>query len=76
MTSDTEMEALHLRVEKLEERNAFQDQTIEDLNATITDQWKALDRLKRDVERLTSELSDMEQSIGAPAQRDPPPPHY
>ncbi len=62
------------RIEKLEERLAHQDQAIEDLNATITDQWKVLERYKREIERLESELAQMGET-GAPPV-DPPPPHY
>ena len=62
------------RLEALETRIAFQDQTIEELNATITAQWKQIDL-------LTRKLSQMEEQVRSGSQiADPstelPPPHY
>ncbi len=62
------------RLEALEMRVAFQDQTIEELNAALTAQWKV-------VEALTQKLARMEEQVRAgthiadPAN-DRPPPHY
>lgn len=67
---------LQARLDALEERIAHQDQAIEDLNETITSQFKLIDTLKRDLGRLTDEMREMEQSANAPAGREPPPPHY
>lgn len=72
----TDKELFSARLEKLEERTAFQEQTIEDLNTTITDQWQVIEKLKRDILRLTSQLEDMDENVGAPGGREPPPPHY
>ena len=52
MTDD----ALLARIEKLEERSAFQEQAIDDLSKALTDQWKLLDSFKRDMSRLSDEL--------------------
>lgn len=72
--ADQTIADLTTRIEKLEEKLAFQDQAIEDLNSTITDQWKVLDRYKREIERLNSEMSELGDNV-SPAS-DPPPPHY
>ena len=72
MTDD----ALKLRLEKLEERSAFQEQTIEELSAALTDQWKLLEEFKREVSRLTDELKAVEDNIAQGDHREPPPPHY
>lgn len=64
------------RIETLEERIAFQDQTIEQLSEALTDQWKLVEALKRDVERLGGELKAVEDNIAMGEQREPPPPHY
>jgi SlyX protein len=63
------------RLDALETRIAHQDQAIEDLNQTITSQWKDIDRLKREVERLSDRVANAEQAIG-PDQDEPPPPHW
>ncbi len=52
------------RLDELEIRVAHQDQTIEDLNAAITAQWKLIERLEARVERLGERVTDSEQSAG------------
>ncbi len=64
------------RLDALEARIAHQDQAIEDLNETITSQWKDIDRLKREVERLSDRVANAEQAIGPDAGDEPPPPHW
>ncbi|KAF0132401.1 MAG: SlyX protein [Xanthobacteraceae bacterium] len=64
------------RLEALEVRAAFQDQTIEDLNATITAQWQELDRLKHLIARLEDHVREAEVAAGGPQMPEPPPPHY
>ncbi len=63
------------RIDELEIRIAHQDQTIEDLNAAITAQWKLIERLERQVTMLGERVAEAEQSAGA-APVDRPPPHY
>jgi SlyX protein len=69
-------QALATRIEALENQMAFQDQTIEDLNKTITDQWAEFDKLRREISRLKSEINDVHSSIDGPGNGEPPPPHY
>jgi SlyX protein len=70
----TEIETLTQRIDGLEMRIAHQDRTIEDLNATITGQWKQLEDLAYRVSRMAEELREVESSAaGGP---EPPPPHY
>jgi SlyX protein len=64
------------RLDELEMRVVHQDQTIEDLNAAITAQWKLIERLERQVARLAERVADSEQSTGQAAPVDRPPPHY
>jgi SlyX protein len=68
--------ALNARIEKLEERAAFQENAIEELSDTVTDQWKLIDAMKRDTQRLTDELKQVEDNLERGEQREPPPPHY
>ena len=69
MTDTSRLDALEIRI-------AHQDQAIEDLNETITAQWKEIDRLKREVERLSDRISSAEAAIGPEAGEEPPPPHW
>lgn len=65
------------RLNELEMRIAHQDGTIEDLNRTVTDQWKVIDRLTREVAMLAERMKLAEQAVltGDPGD-EPPPPHW
>lgn len=70
----TDTGAIGDRIDALEIRLAYQDETIERLNAAVTAQWTLIDALKREVDRLTERV---EQAAGGPS--DPlseKPPHY
>ena len=64
------------RLDELEMRVVHQDQTIEDLNAAITAQWKLIDRLERQVARLGERVAETEQAVSEAAPVNTPPPHY
>jgi SlyX protein len=62
------------RIEALETRIAYQDRTIEELNAALTEQWKLIDQ-------LTKRLMQMEEQVRsgsyiADPSSERPPPHY
>jgi SlyX protein len=69
------IEALNTRIDTLETRLAHQDRMLEDLNATITDQWKRIESLTRQIARLDEQLQDVRDGAG-PAGEQEPPPHY
>jgi SlyX protein len=62
------------RIDALEIRLAFQDETIETLNKTITAQWQQIDTLTRQVAALNERLQEAENNT--PGAADEPPPHY
>jgi SlyX protein len=62
------------RIDALESRLAYQDQTIEQLNETITAQWKQIDTLTRQLAALTERLQEAEANVPSPANERPP--HY
>lgn len=70
--SDTN--ALGERIDALEMRLTFQDVTIETLNQTITEQWKQIDALTRQLAELKDRLQDAESNITGPVNERPP--HY
>ena len=63
------------RIEALESHLAYQDQAIEQLNETITAQWKQIDALRRQMSGLVERLQEAEANAPAsPAHEQPP--HY
>ncbi|MDP4004309.1 SlyX family protein [Methylobacterium sp. NEAU K] len=63
------------RIDRLEMRLTEQDATIEDLNRTVTEQWRVIDRLVRQVEALREQV-DEAAARATPRGPEPPPPHY
>lgn len=72
----TEPTALSTRLDALEIRVAYQDQILEDLNETITSQWKQIDLLTRRLAKLTDEFAEAQAQTDRPPTIEPPPPHY
>ena len=66
--------ALSERIDALEMRLTFQDETIETLNQTITEQWKQIDALTRQLAELKERLQDAESNSAGPVNERPP--HY
>lgn len=62
------------RIDTLEARLAFQDDTIETLNKTITEQWAKIDALTRRLMALSERLQEAESQMPRPMNE--PPPHY
>jgi SlyX protein len=74
MAPMTDAKALSERIDALEMRLTFQDETIETLNRTITDQWKQIDALTRQLAELKERLRDAESHATGPVNERPP--HY
>jgi uncharacterized coiled-coil protein SlyX len=70
----SDMNALGERIDALEVRIVYQDETIESLNQTITAQWKQIDALTRQVAALSDRLQEAEARAPGPANERPP--HY
>ena len=70
----SEEKALSDRIDALESKLMFQDETIETLNKTITEQWLKIDALTRQVLSLSERLQEAETNAPGPANE--PPPHY
>jgi SlyX protein len=66
--------ALNDRIDALEVRLTFQDETIETLNKTITEQWLKIDALTRQLVSLSDRLQEAESRV--PGAANEPPPHY
>jgi SlyX protein len=70
----SDLKTLSDRVEALETKLTFQDDTIETLNKTITEQWLKIDALTRQLGILNDRLQQAEAQMPRPANE--PPPHY
>lgn len=65
---------LSRRIDALEIRSMEQEVLIDDLNATITSQWRVIDALKREIERLGERV---DSAAAAPnSSENELPPHY
>ncbi|MCP3391713.1 SlyX family protein [Bradyrhizobium sp. CCGB12] len=69
-----EIKTLSERIDALETRLTYQDDTIETLNQTITAQWKQIDVLTRQIAQLNERLQEAEAN--APGAANERPPHY
>ena len=70
----SEVKTLGERIDLLETRLAFQDDTIETLNKAITEQWLKIDALTRQLDALGERLREAESR--GPGAANEPPPHY
>jgi SlyX protein len=70
----SDLKTLSDRIDVLETRLTFQDETIETLNKTITAQWQKIDALTRQLVNLNERLQEAETH--APGAANEPPPHY
>lgn len=64
------------RLIELETRLAFQDDTLQALNAVVVRQQQEIDRLTRDLEALKTELRALAPALVAGRGEETPPPHY
>jgi SlyX protein len=74
MTAMSDLKTLTDRIDRLESRLAFQDDTIETLNQTVTEQWAKIEALTRQFVALSEQLRDAESQMPGPVNE--PPPHY
>ena len=70
----SDLKELSARIDELEARLTFQDDTIETLNKTVTEQWAKIDALTRQLVALGDRLQEAEAAAPRPANE--PPPHY
>jgi SlyX protein len=70
----SDVTTLSARIDALEARAMFQDETIETLNRTISEQWLKIDALTRQITALGERLQEAETSASGASNE--PPPHY
>jgi len=70
----SDVKTLGDRIDTLETRLMFQDEAIETLNKTITEQWLKIDALTRQLANLNERLQEAETQVPGAANERPP--HY
>ena len=64
------------RIDTLESRFAFQEDTIGKLNDVIVDQQTRLAQLEKTIRSLLERAAEQENAAGLDEPDDAPPPHY
>lgn len=75
-TMNDQLTQLIARIESLESKVAFQDDTIDTLNQSITDLSIENSVLKRQVLLLAEKVKSQRSSLVASESEETPPPHY
>jgi len=71
------MKKINQRIEELELRNAYQEDTINQLNDIVFEQQKSLDKFSLTLKSLQARiLSLSEETTVSPTMDDEKPPHY
>ncbi len=67
---------LEQRITEVETRLAFQETTLQELNAVLTDQQQQLGSLQDLLKKLHGQLAEVMSRNQPNAAQEPPPPHY
>nr|WP_086940701.1 SlyX family protein [Thaumasiovibrio occultus] len=71
-----ELAALIARIDELEMKQAFQEQTIDDLNAEIAAHQLTLEKMRTQMKFLVERVRSVSGSNIAKDSEETPPPHY
>ncbi|MBL4837055.1 MAG: SlyX family protein [Kordiimonadaceae bacterium] len=72
----SEISTLQRRLDDLECKFAFQQETLEALNTEVSKQWANIDALTKQLQRLTDHMMSSDTDTMEKTHDDPPPPHY
>lgn len=64
------------RINDLQSRLSFQEDTLSTLNERIAEQEQAIDMLQKQLQHIYKKLKTLEGAVGDAGQDDAPPPHY
>ncbi len=71
-----EIQQLQSRLDELEMKLAFQEQTIDELNDALTKQQFMIDRMEVQLKFMVGKVKGMQTSNMANESEETPPPHY
>ncbi|MEC6815455.1 SlyX family protein [Photobacterium toruni] len=71
-----EIEQRQSRLDELEMKLAFQEQTIDELNDALTKQQFMIDRMEVQLKFMVGKVKGMQTSNMADESEETPPPHY
>ncbi|KJF87090.1 SlyX protein [Photobacterium phosphoreum] len=71
-----EIQQLQSRLDELEMKLAFQEQTIDELNDALTKQQFMIDRMEVQLKFMVGKVKGMQTSNMASESEETPPPHY
>ncbi|CEO37951.1 SlyX protein [Photobacterium kishitanii] len=71
-----EIQQLQSRLDELEMKLAFQEQTIDELNEALTKQQFMIDRMEVQLKFMVGKVKGMQTSNMASESEETPPPHY
>ena len=72
----SEIQQLQSRLDELEMKLAFQEQTIDELNDALTKQQFMIDRMEVQLKFMVGKVKGMQTSNMANESEETPPPHY
>ncbi|MDN3679389.1 SlyX family protein [Vibrio tapetis] len=76
MTDQNSTEALFTRIDDLECKLAFQEQTIDELNDALSQQQLLITKMQDQMKFVVGKVKNMDGSNLADASEETPPPHY
>lgn len=61
---------------EIETTLAHQEKTIADLSDVMNDQWKEIEKLKRQLKMANNKIEELESNVGGDDQSNVKPPHW
>jgi SlyX protein len=74
--SNINIQELQQRLEDLEIKAAFQEQTIDDLNEALSQQQLLIAKMQDQMKYVVGKVKNMDTTNMADASEETPPPHY
>ena len=71
-----DLKTLEARVQTLEEQLAHRDSDLTDLSEMVSQQWKRIEALEREIERTKDRIVTLEDEVGEGVDANVKPPHW